>query len=158
MKGSTKPCKGASNRAGPVVLYPEGYKGQPLLPDLIFFSNQLPPYAGPYHGFFKILIKQFATEVGCGISPMSLSYLEALKDGISFFWSHDELPNIVLLSEMQNNGRKKQRVLRIMPREQLLGICSPDIVNGLFEKQSDQVEGGTASQIKPAHPAVHTLH
>lgn len=158
MKRSSKPCKGASDLALPVVMYPDGYRGQPLLPELIFFSNQLPPCTAEYHGFFKVLIKQFATEVGCGNSLLSSSYFNALKDGNCYFWSHDELPDIVLLSEMQNKGRKKQRVLRIMPRDQLLEIVGPDCLSELFEQQSDQVEAGKTTDGGPAQPAAHTLH
>ena len=126
MKRSSTPRQSASKKPHPVVPYPNGYKGQALLPDLIQFSNELPRYPKKFLGFFKLLFKEFARNVGCGTSVESLSYLDALASGESYFWSDNELPEIVLVSTLEDIGETNLRVLKIMPRKLMLELYFSD--------------------------------
>lgn len=126
MKHRSTQHKNAERQAHPVVPDPDGYKGQALLPDLIYFSEQLSRYPKKYLGFFKLLLTEFAREVGCGTTAESLAYLGTLERGESYFWSHAELPDIFLVSTLMKLGMSNQRVIKIMPSEQMFGLLRYD--------------------------------
>lgn len=104
-----------ANQTCPVVSYPEGYKGQPLLPEF-FFSAELPSVPHIYQDFFSLLLIEFAKKLDCGNTASSREYLNSLQSGETYFWNHDKLPEVFLVSTLKKHGKFTQRVLNIMPR------------------------------------------
>ena len=159
MKRSSTPLKSADKQAQPVVSYPDGYKGQALLPCLIFFSSELPPYPIEFLGFiFKMLLQEFAKEVGCGKTASSQCYLDAIKNGTCYFWIHDELPEIALVSTVEKLGKECHRLLKVMPREQMLEIYFPNSTASQAITQSCKKTARTGNAKNPKNPIEHTLH
>jgi hypothetical protein len=107
------------NQAQPVIAYPPGYKCQPLTEELIMFSDSLMKCPADYRGVFKMLLKQFAADVGCGDSEKSQAYLKAINCGEEIFWFSDDLPTLVLVSVEEQCAGKRKRFLKIMPIHQL---------------------------------------
>lgn len=147
-----------ANRSVPVVPYPENYKGQALTPDLIKFSTELPRIPYELFGFFRILVADYAKELGCGNTEASRAYLAALERGEDHVWSHAEAPEIAFVSTTEKTRRTCKRVLRIMPMEQMFVLYPPTTAGANYMGQQEtlgQASGGTKASKTESK---HTLH
>ena len=122
MKGHSKQKIVKINRHTPLIPYPPGYMGQPLTVELVDFCDELPVCPEEYRGLMKILLKQFALEMGCGNSKKSRDYLASISNGETIVWWHEYLNGIGFVSIEEQRGRKRQRVLQIMPTSRMLEL------------------------------------
>jgi hypothetical protein len=119
MKRRTAQGTVKTKHAQQVITYPPGYKGQPLTADVIMFSEGLMNCPADYRGVFRMLLKQFAADVGCGDSDKSHAYLKGIASGQEILWFCEDLPTVVLVSVDELYKGKPKRVLKIMPTRQL---------------------------------------
>lgn len=147
MKHRSTQHKVKANQDSSVITYPPGYKGQPLTEDSVFFSDRLMNCPEDYRGIFKILIQQFAVDLGCGDSERSRNYLKAVADGVEAIWYNDDLPAIVFLSIDEKCRNTSKRVLRIMPTLQLDELIVDDDVGS--EVNRDDVTASDAETPDP---------
>lgn len=142
MKHRSAQHKVKANQDSSVITYPPGYKGQRLTEDSVYFSDRLMNCPEDYRGIFKILIQQFAVDLGCGDSERSRNYLKAVADGVEAIWYNDDLPAIVFLSMDEKCHNTSKRVLRIMPTLQLDELIVDDDVGS--EVNRDDVSASDA--------------
>ncbi len=137
MKGHSKQQTVKINRQTPLIPYPPGYEGQPLTVGLVDFCDELPDCPEEYRGLMKILLKQFALEMGCGNSKKSRDYLALISKGETVLWWHVHLNGIGFVSIEEQRGRKRQRVLKIMPTRRMLELGYIDEVAVVSTAASD---------------------
>ena len=131
MKGHSKQKIVKINRHTPLIPYPPGYMGQPLTVGLVEFYDELPDCPKEYRGLMKILLKQFALEMGCGNSKKSRDYLALISKGETVLWWHVHL-NGIGFAFADINRHKVKTIFWI-----LCNSCTTYVSVGTLSKRRD---------------------
>ena len=140
----------------PVIDLPRNYRGQKLTADSIVVAPAYSRKPIQHRELLSFLLKRFAVEMGCGKTARSRRYLQGLNSGQGYFWTHSNFPAISFVSLAQSEDGSVDRLLLVMPHEQMLrDFFKPAKV----EKKVKQANDLGPLQLSPElTQQKHTLH
>jgi hypothetical protein len=158
MKRTPATKQSSSSGAQPIITYPIGYQGQALLESTVMLSASPLFVTSANLEKFKVLLEAFAIELGCANSDQSHAYLQAINEGIPYFWSHKSAPEIAFVSEDGRRNKKRARVLKIMPKGEMLVRYFPESVGNMCYSSSGEPVGKSSLAKKTEVPSSQLLH
>lgn len=136
-----------------VIEYPPGYKGQSLTPDSINFSDRFFESTENQLWFVRILLKNFASEVGCGNSQESLDYLEAISNGFDYCWTPSNLTGVLVISFLDKSQKCPKRMLLLITMREMSDLIGVTVgsESGPSDKSAFDEEASNESSAKVFH-------